>query len=186
MVLSDFEIELRCMLYNLVVAPEGSYEEHPEIYGNSIQPASYDLRLGAGFKYPKPSVELSKFDEPVEYITDDSDEFILFPQHFVLGTTMETINLPADVAAFVEGRSSIGRMGLFIQNAGFADPGFSGQITLELYNASDRPILLKAGHRIGQLVFFELNRPADHPYNGKYQNQVGTTESRKYQDEDLI
>lgn len=77
-----------------------------------------------------------------------------------------------------------GRMGLFIQNAGWVDPGFEGQITFELFNASDTPILLTAGTRIAQLVFAEMTEACDKPYNGKYQGQIGATESRIHQDKD--
>jgi dCTP deaminase len=92
------------------------------------------------------------------------------------------VRLPNNLTAFVEGRSSIGRIGLFIQNAGWVDPGFAGQITLELYNASSLPIELKAGRRICQLVFCQMDRPAEFPYNGKYQNQKNATGSRVFLD----
>jgi len=82
----------------------------------------------------------------------------------------------------VEGRSSIGRMGLFIQNAGWVDPGFEGMITLELYNANSLPIKLQAGRRIGQFVICEMTTPADEPYNGKYQGQNKTIGSRVFKD----
>lgn len=184
MILCDSHIKIAIMTGDLIIAPEGTYEDFPDVYEASIQPASYDLRLGAGFKYPKPSVELNTFSSPIEYISEDSDEFVLFPHHFVLGTTMEYIILPDNISAFVEGRSSVGRMGLFIQNAGWVDPGFEGQITFELFNASDTPILLTAGTRIAQLVFAEMTEACDKPYNGKYQGQIGATESRIHQDKD--
>jgi dCTP deaminase len=95
-----------------------------------------------------------------------------------LATTCEYIRLPADVTAFVEGRSSIGRIGLFIQNAGWVDPGFEGNITLELFNANRLPIRLVAGRRICQLVFARMDQAAQNPYSGKYQGQRQTTGSR--------
>ena len=88
---------------------------------------------------------------------------------------MEYFELPDNLTAFVEGRSSLGRMGLFIQNAGWVDPGFKGEITLELFNANRCAIELKAGRRVGQLVFAEMDYTALNPYNGKYQGQTGAT-----------
>ena len=90
----------------------------------------------------------------------------MLPGQFVLATTMEYFELPDDLTAFVEGRSSLGRMGLFIQNAGWVDPGFKGEITLELYNANRCAIELKAGRRIGQLVFAKMDSAALNPYSG--------------------
>lgn len=144
----------------------------------SIQPASIDIRLGKGFKKPSISGVIHTFDTEVLYDTFDTDKYILKPHEFILGTTMETLSLPDNITAFVEGRSSIGRMGLFIQNAGWIDPGFKGEITLEFYNASEVPILLCAGHRVGQLVFCKMSESCLKPYDGKYQNQKGTIGSR--------
>ena len=104
------------------------------------------------------------------------------PGQFVLATTMEYIKLPNDLTAFVEGRSSLGRMGLFIQNAGWVDPGFSGEITLELFNANRCAIELRTGRRVGQLVFAQMDQEALHPYRGKYQEQRGATGSKVYLD----
>jgi len=97
---------------------------------------------------------------------------------------MEYVRLPNNLTAFVEGRSSIGRIGLFIQNAGWVDPGFEGRITLELYNASSLPIMLQAGRRICQLVFCSMDREAEKPYAGKYQGQKKAVGSRVYLDQD--
>ncbi len=91
---------------------------------------------------------------------------------------MEYIELPNDLTSFVEGRSSLGRMGLFIQNAGWVDPGFKGEITLELFNANRQAIELTAGRRVGQLVFADTKEPAINPYKGKYIGQKGATGSR--------
>ena len=95
---------------------------------------------------------------------------------------MEYVRLPNNLTAFVEGRSSIGRMGLFIQNAGWVDPGFEGEITLELYNANQLPIRLKSGRRVCQLVFAQMDQEAFYPYQGKYQGQRDATGSQVYLD----
>ena len=186
MILSDITIRDLIKTQNLISIPGKPYEDFPEEYEPSIQPASYDFRLGKGFKKPKKSDSYNMFSAKVEYETIETESYVLMPHSFVLATTEEEINLPNDLSAFVEGRSSIGRMGLFIQNAGWIDPYFSGTITLELYNASDTPILLTAGTRIGQYVFARLDRHCGKPYNGKYQGQVGATESRIDQDEELV
>ncbi|WP_283123978.1 dCTP deaminase [Angelakisella massiliensis] len=149
-----------------------------------IQPASVDIRLGNTFSYfssDNPDVPLSMSSQPT-YTTVTCDRFVVAPKQFVLATTMEYFRLPDNLTAFVEGRSSIGRLGLFIQNAGWVDPGFEGEITLELFNASDRAIELEAGRRVGQLVFAQLDWDALNPYRGKYQGQKGTTGSRIYLD----
>lgn len=95
---------------------------------------------------------------------------------------MEELNLPDNIAAFVEGRSSWGRLGLFIHNAGWIDPGFLGTITLELFNANSVPIVLSPGERIAQIVFARMSRPAQNAYDGKYQGQKGVTESKYYKE----
>lgn len=158
---------------------------------NGIQPASVDIRLGDNFLKPSESVlydnkdNYNAFDKPVEY-DEFSGVYILQPHEFILATTVEFIKLPNNLTAFVEGRSSIGRMGLFIQNAGWVDPGFEGQITLELYNASEVPILLKPFTRVGQLVFCTMSEDCLNPYRGKYQNQSCTTGSKINLDEEAI
>ena len=110
----------------------------------------------------------------------------MLPGQFVLATTMEYFALPNNMTAFVEGRSSLGRLGLFIQNAGWVDPGFEGEITLELYNANRYAIELQAGRRVGQLVFAQLDENALNPYNGKYQKQKGATGSKVFLDVDSL
>ncbi|MDV2884609.1 dCTP deaminase [Alkalihalophilus pseudofirmus] len=151
-----------------------------------IQPASLDLRLGTHFltidEYKENTLSLTK---PVSYreIIPEDNKLILPPQTFLLATTLETIHLPNTLTAFVDGRSSIGRLGLFIQNAGWVDPGFSGQITLELYNANRLPIELIPGRRICQLVFAEVTEEGV-PYRGKYLNQKGATYSKIFDDKD--
>ena len=148
-----------------------------------IQPASVDIRLGNTFSIvdDTPSGVITLENE-IKYKTITTDTFLIMPGQFVLATTMEYIELPDNLTAFVEGRSSLGRMGLFIQNAGWVDPGFKGEITLELYNANKCAIELKAGRRVGQLVFAGMDESALNPYNGKYQWQKGATGSRVFKD----
>ena len=146
-----------------------------------IQPASVDIRLGNTFSVVEDlSTGILNLEEEIKYKIIKS--YILLPNQFVLATTMEYFDLPNDLTAFVEGRSSLGRMGLFIQNAGWVDPGFRGEITLELYNANRCAIELKAGRRVGQLVFAKMDKPALNPYNGKYQGQKGATGSKVFMD----
>lgn len=148
-----------------------------------VQPASVDIRLGNTFSIVEDlSTGIITLKDEVRYKTISTDTYILLPGQFVLATTMEYVSLPDNLTAFVEGRSSLGRLGLFIQNAGWVDPGFKGEITLELFNANRCAIELKAGRRVGQLVFAEMDDIALNPYNGKYQGQRGATGSRVYMD----
>ena len=150
-----------------------------------IQPASVDIRLGDTFSIVEDSSQgIITMENEISYKTIRTDHYLLLPGQFVLATTMEYIALPDDLTAFVEGRSSLGRMGLFIQNAGWVDPGFQGEITLELFNANRCAIQLEAGRRVGQLVFARMDERADRPYQGKYQFQRGATGSRVYLDRD--
>lgn len=150
-----------------------------------IQPASIDIRLGDTFSVVEDSSSgIITLDSEISYKTIKTDTYLLLPGQFVLATTMEYIELPDDLTAFVEGRSSLGRMGLFIQNAGWVDPGFKGEITLELFNANRCAIELRAGRRVGQLVFAKMDREAKNPYRGKYQGQTGATGSRVFMDSD--
>jgi dCTP deaminase len=151
--------------------------------GRQIQPASVDLRLGTHFlKLDEHNIPFIDLENPAKYISFDKEEIILPPRSFMLATTMEYVKLPNNLTAFVEGRSSIGRMGLFIQNAGWVDPGFEGEITLELYNANQLPIKLRAGRRVCQLVFALMDQDAYYPYRGKYQGQRAATGSQVYFD----
>ncbi len=148
-----------------------------------IQPASVDIRLGDTFGVVEDSpTGIITLTGEISYKTIRADTYLLLPGQFVLATTMEYIALPNDLTAFVEGRSSLGRMGLFIQNAGWVDPGFCGEITLELFNANRCAIELKAGRRVGQLVFAEMDGLALNPYSGKYQGQRGATGSKVFLD----
>lgn len=154
-----------------------------------IQPSSVDLRLGNEFLvYPK-DLEVIDVKDPYfsnrlvkEIATEEG--FIIKPKEFVLATTVEYVKLPDFLTAFVEGRSSLGRLGLFIENAGWVDAGFEGNITLEFYNANDIPIKIYPGMRICQLVFAKMEEKAEKPYKGKYQGQRGTTGSKIFLDKD--
>lgn len=176
MILSDKTIQTYLSEGKLVIDP---------IEENSIQPASVDCTLGDDFLLiDENSMGVLTMREEIKYRTIKANEITLPPHSFLLATTREEVALPDDLTAFVEGRSSIGRMGLFIQNAGWVDPGFKGRITLELYNANSLPIKLEAGRRICQLVFCKMSSPASQPYQGKYQGQNSTVGSRVFQDLD--
>ena len=178
MILSDQTI-LRMMDDNsLVIEPLGQ---------NQIQPASVDIRLGNTFSVVEDSSSgIITMDRKIQYKTIQTETYLLLPGQFVLATTMEYISLPDNLTAFVEGRRSLGRMGLFIQNAGWVDPGFQGEITLELFNANRCAIELTSGRRVGQLVFARMDASAIQPYNGKYQGQRGATGSRVFLDAEQL
>lgn len=177
MILSDKTI--------LKMMEEGTLKISPLEEGQ-VQPASVDIRLGNTFSIVEDSPSgIITLENEIKYKTITTDTYILLPNQFVLATTMEYFDLPNDLTAFVEGRSSLGRMGLFIQNAGWVDPGFKGEITLELYNANRCAIELKAGRRVGQLVFAKMDGEALNPYNGKYQGQTGATGSRAFMDKEV-
>ncbi|MEO7069990.1 MAG: dCTP deaminase [Nostocoides sp.] len=158
-----------------------------------IQPSSVDVRLDKYFrlfdnhKYPviDPAKDQPDLTRLVE--VDPEEGFVLHPGEFVLGSSLETITLPDDLAARVEGKSSLGRLGLLTHaTAGFVDPGFSGHVTLELSNVATLPIMLWPGMKIGQLCFIRLSSPAENPYGSgvhgsHYQGQRGPTASRSHQ-----
>ncbi len=176
MILSDKTIMKMLEERTLIVTP---------LEAEQIQPASIDIRIGNTYSIVEDSPSgIIGLSREIPYKTITTDKYILLPGQFVLATTMEYLELPDDLTAFVEGRSSLGRMGLFIQNAGWVDPGFKGEITLELFNANRYAIELHAGRRVGQLVFAGLDDHALHPYKGKYQGQRGATGSRVYMDKD--
>ncbi len=152
----------------------------------SIQPASIDCRLGNHFLVVEDrQMQTIDLNTEIIYREIEGDSITIPPHSFLLATTLETVNLPDNLTAFVEGRSSIGRIGLFIQNAGWVDPGFEGQITLELYNANSLPIRLEAGRRICQLVFCRMDQATLSPYRGKYQGQKRATGSQVYKDTEV-
>ncbi|MDT0212270.1 dCTP deaminase [Rothia sp. ARF10] len=157
-----------------------------------IQPSSIDVRLDRYFrlfdnhKYPyiDPSEDQPDLTRLVE--VDPDEPFVLHPGEFVLGSIFETVTLPDDVAARVEGKSSLGRLGLLTHaTAGFVDPGFSGHVTLELSNVATLPIKLWPGMKVGQLCFFRLSSSVENPYGSSkygshYQGQRGPTASRSF------
>jgi dCTP deaminase len=158
-----------------------------------VQPSSVDVRLDRYFRvfenhrYPHidPSEEQADLTRLVEPQGDEP--FILHPGEFVLASTLEVVSLPDDIAARLEGKSSLGRLGLLTHStAGFIDPGFSGHVTLELSNVATLPIKLWPGMKTGQLCMFRLSSPAEHPYGSsvygsRYQGQRGPTPSRSFQ-----
>lgn len=158
-----------------------------------VQPSSIDVRIDRYFrlfdnhKYPviDPSEDQPDLTRMIE--VDPDEGFILHPGEFVLGSTFEQVTLPDDVAARLEGKSSLGRLGLLTHStAGFIDPGFSGHVTLELSNVATLPIRLWPGMKIGQLCFFRLSSPAEKPYGSseygsRYLGQRGPTASRSFQ-----
>jgi dCTP deaminase len=184
MLLSDRDIRAEVLANRLTLQPWD-----PEL----VQPSSIDVRLDRYFRvfnnsqytHIDPSIQQDELTSLVEPIGDDP--FVLHPGEFVLGSTLEVVTLPADLASRLEGKSSLGRLGLITHaTAGFIDPGFSGHITLELSNVANLPITLWPGMKIGQLCVFRLSSPAEHPYGSgwygsRYQGQRGPTPSRSYQ-----
>src|SRR6476469_8304562 len=155
-----------------------------------VQPASVDLRLGRTFRvfhnFRVPAIDLAA---PPDNLTEmveigDDESFVIHPGEFVLGRTEEVVEMPNDLVSRIEGKSSLGRLGLIVHaTAGFVDPGFRGSLTLEITNLTRVPIKLYAGLAIAQLSFMALDAPAEHPYGSAelgshYQDQVAATESR--------
>lgn len=184
MILSDRDLKAEIEAGRLVIEPFDV---------TAVQPSSVDLRVGHQFRvfhnarYPyidvrKPLEDLTELVEASEH-----EPFILHPGEFVLGSTLETVTLPDDLVARLEGKSSLGRLGLLIHStAGFVDCGFSGQLTLELSNVANLPITIYPGMRIGQLCVFRLSSPAEKPYGSreigsKYHGQTGPTPSRYFE-----
>jgi dCTP deaminase len=155
----------------------------------AIQPSSIDVRLDSRFRVFRniryPYIDLKQpMDDLTELVEVKSDDaFILHPGEFVLASTYEVVGIPSDLAARLEGKSSLGRLGLLTHStAGFLDPGFSGHVTLELSNVANLPITLYPGMRVGQIAVFRLTTPAERPYGSegmgsKYQGQRGPTPS---------
>ena len=184
MLLSDRDIQAEIESKRVVLEPFDP---------GMIQPSSVDVRLDKFFrvfenhKYPHidPATEQADLTRLVG--VEGDDQFVLHPGEFVLASTYEVITLPDDIAGRLEGKSSLGRLGLLTHStAGFIDPGFSGHVTLELSNVATLPILLYPGMKIGQLCLFRLSSPAEHPYGSsqygsRYQGQRGPTQSRSWQ-----
>ena len=155
-----------------------------------VQPASVDLRLGNSFRvfHNHRAAAIDLRDPPTnlteEVVVGDGEPFVIHPGEFVLGSTVEWVELPDDIVARIEGKSSLGRLGLIVHaTAGFVDPGFSGTLTLEITNLTRVPIVLWPGKPIAQLSFMALDRPAERPYGhpdlgSHYHGQREATESR--------
>ncbi len=187
MILSDVSIREEIEKGTLVVDP--FIAEH-------IQPSSLDLRLGTQFQILK-RVHQAYIDirKPVtDYMelveVADGEAIAIHPGEFVLGTTIEDITFPDYLVGRLEGRSSLGRVGIIVHStAGYFDPGFSGQCTLEITNLGSAPVLLYTGMRVAQMSFYQMTTPAEHPYGSdklksKYQRQQGPTISRIHEDFD--
>jgi len=184
MILSDADILTRLAEGDLVVEPL-------EDVDLQVQPASVDLRLGRKFLefqrtnipciHPGDEREMDEYVE--ETVVEEGADYVLHPGDFVLGTTIERVEIPDDLIAHVQGRSSLGRLAVVIHaTAGVVDPGYRGQITLELSNLGAAPVALTPGMRISQVLFTELSSPAETPYgadrDSKYQDQEGPQASR--------
>ncbi len=191
MILSDTDIGRRLNEGSLVIEPL----DDPDL---QVQPASVDLRLGREFlefqRTNIPCIHPGSEDEVADYVAetvvDEGEDFVLHPGDFVLGTTKERVEIPPDLIAHVEGRSSLGRLAIVVHaTAGIADPGYCGQITLELSNLGAAPVALTPGMRISQLTFTELSSPAQRPYGeergSKYQQQEGPQASKIGGDEEF-
>jgi dCTP deaminase len=184
-VLSDRTIREALAAGRLVIEP---------IAEDALQPASVDIRLDREFRvfrnHRDAYIDVRQSMEGLTAIerVDDDEPFVLHPGEFVLGSTMERVTLPDDLVARVEGKSSLGRLGLLVHaTAGYVDPGWDGHLTMELSNVSNLPVRLYFAMKIGQLSFLQLTTPADHPYGSpalrsKYQGQTGPTASRGYSD----
>ena len=184
MILSDRSIREELAAGRIVIDP---------LDGSAIQPSSVDLRLDRLFRvflnHTTPVIDVKRNLEELTRLVeiDDEDAFILHPGEFVLGSTYEHVGVPDDLVARIEGKSSLGRLGLLIHStAGFIDAGFAGHITLELSNVANLPITLYPGMKIGQVSFLQMTTPAANPYGSsavgsKYQGQRGPTPSRYWE-----
>lgn len=180
--MSDKDIKKRLDGGDLVIDP---------LDKECVQPSTYDIHLGDQFRVyvcHKSMVIDMKEKTSITELVDVSKEgkFVLHPSEFVLATTVERVEIPDDIAVKLEGKSSLGRLGLVIHStAGFIDPGFKGYITFHMSNVNRLPIVLYPGMKIGQLIFFQMTSKAERPYGtagNKYQNQVGPTESMAWKD----
>ena len=184
MILSDRSIREQLQAGRIVIDP---------LDADNIQPSSVDLRLDRYFRvFRNHTMRVIDVKEDQEELTElveisDDDGFILHPGEFVLGSTAERVALPDDLVARLEGKSSLGRLGLLIHStAGFVDAGWDGYLTLELSNVANLPITLYPGMKIGQISFLQMTTPADIPYGSsqvgsKYQGQRGPTPSRYFE-----
>ena len=183
MVLSDKTIRDEIGKGRIIIDP---FEE------SAVQPASVDLRLGSKFRvFRSHRLQVIDVKQPMEELTelvqvDEMTPFVLHPGEFALGVTFESVTLPDDVVGRLDGKSSLGRLGLVVHStAGFVDPGWKGNLTLELSNLSNLPINLYAHMKVSQVSFMRLTTPAEIPYGSskigsKYQGQDEPTPSRYY------
>lgn len=152
----------------------------------NLGPCSYDLTLGNKIISFRESflIDIKQKWQDNKYLIQDIPEegFVLFPRKFYLVSTKEWIKIPTNLCAFIEGRSSIGRLGLFIHNAGWIDSGFEGNITLELFVANHCPIKIYPDMRICQIIFAKLSSEVLRPYSGKYYKQIDVTTSKIFED----
>jgi len=173
-VLSDQDIIERVESGEIIIEP---YKE------SNVEPASVDIRLGTSFMEPIETERIidTREDDSQPYREFSADDIVIEPGDSILATTHENVEIPDDLCVSADGRSSLGRLFVSVhQTAGFCDPGFSGEITLELTNENPNAIRLYAGDRVCQLIFKELTSPAKNPYGhegSQYQNQSGATES---------
>ncbi|MDR3222226.1 MAG: dCTP deaminase [Methanobrevibacter sp.] len=184
-ILSDKDIKKYLNSKKIIIEPLKDFEKQ-------IQPSSVDLRIGNEFKSfkivkkpfidPKDSIDLSSYMESINI--PDGDSFIIHPNEFALATTHEAVKIPNDLVARVEGRSSIGRLGVTMHvTAGYIDPGFEGRITLEISNIGKMPVALYPGQRVCQIVFETMTSPSEKPYghpqrDSKYMGQISPESSR--------
>lgn len=200
MVLSDYDIEQRCTEKppkqftgkfhdGDPSAPIFTRGEVPipmiQPYNpDQLEPASYDVQLGNDFRIfqrdDTPFIDLADPHDITKHVhIPDDGYFLMHPGEFVLGVTRERVNMPNDLVARIEGKSSVGRLGLMIHvTAGYIDPGFSGCVTLEMYCLHPLPVKLRPGKLIAQLSFHQMLRPANKPYSGRYQGDTTVTASR--------
>lgn len=183
MILSDRSIKESIASGRIVITP---YDE------DLVQPASIDIRLDGRFlvfrNYKHSCIDPKALQEDLtEMVTvADGDPFIVHPGEFILGNTVERVKLGDDLVARLEGKSSLGRLGLIVHaTAGYVDPGFDGNITLELSNVANLPIRLYPGMKVGQISFFAMTTPADRPYGSpglgsKYKGQTAPTASKMH------
>ena len=184
-VLSDHHIAEKIAAGQIVIKPFDSID---------LQPSSVDIHLDRSFRvfhnnrYAFIDVRMAQPDLTELLVVNEDEPFILHPNEFVLGQTREWVELPNDLVAILEGKSSLGRLGLLIHStAGYVDPGWKGNLTLELSNVSKLPIALYYNMRIGQISFLEMSSPVDRPYGSaglgsKYQGQAEPTASKLYRD----
>ena len=182
MILSDRSIREELAAGRIVIDP---------LDESAIQPSSVDLHIDRYFRVFRnnlyPFIDVKQAQEDLtELVEVDGEPFILHPGEFVLGSTLERVRLPDDIVGRLDGKSSLGRLGLLIHStAGFIDPGWNGHVTLELSNVANLPITIYPEMKIGQLSFVQMSEPADAPYGSgglgsKYQDQKGPTPSRYY------